>query len=89
MGGGLSADGTKWVSCKPGVFRHVRVLSRLFRRIFLDGLVALHQAGELAFFGDHEGLDDTAAFTKWLAPVRKSEWVVYAKPRGCARSGLI
>jgi len=79
-GGGLSPGGSKWVACKPGFFLHVRVLARLFRRLFLEGLLALHQAGELAFFGDHEGLSDTAAFTKWLAPFRKSEWVVYAKP---------
>ncbi|MGR3839082.1 MAG: IS91 family transposase [Cognatishimia sp.] len=79
-GGGLSPDGTKWVACKPGFFLHVRVLSRLFRRLFIDGLLALHQAQELSFFGDHEELADTAAFIKWLAPFRKSEWVVYSKP---------
>ena len=79
-GGGVSSDGKRWVACRPGFFLHVRVLSRLFRRLFVEGLLALHQAGELAFFGDHEGLADTAAFTKWLAPFRKSEWVVYAKP---------
>jgi len=79
-GGGLSPDGTKWVACKPGFFLHVRVLARLFRRLFVEGLLALHQAGELAFFGGHEGLADTAAFTQWLAPFRKTEWVVYAKP---------
>ena len=79
-GGGLSPDGTKWVACKPGFFLHVRVLARLFRRLFIEGLLALHQVGELAFFGDREGLTDTAAFTKWLAPFRKSEWVVYSKP---------
>ena len=79
-GGGLSLDGTKWVACKPGFFLHVRVLARLFRRLFIEGLLALHRAGELAFFGDHQGLADTAAFTKWLAPFRKSDWVVYAKP---------
>ncbi len=55
-GGGLSPDGTKWVACKPGFFLHVRVLSRLFRRLFLDGLMDLHRAGQLAFFGDLEGL---------------------------------
>ena len=51
-GGGLSSDGTRWVSCKPGFFLHVRVLSRLFRRLFIEGLIALHRAGELNFFGD-------------------------------------
>nr|WP_203595639.1 IS91 family transposase [Salipiger sp. PrR003] len=79
-GGGLSPDGTRWVACKPGFFLHVRVLSRLFRRLFLDGLQALHRAGELAFYGDLERLVDANAFTAWLAPFRKSEWVVYAKP---------
>ena len=79
-GGGLSPDGTRWVVCKPGFFLHVRVLSRLFRRLFLEGLLALHRAGELAFFGDLSGFADTAAFAVWLAPFRKSDWVVYAKP---------
>lgn len=79
-GGGLSPDGTRWLPCRPGFFLHVRVLSRLFRRLFLDGLLALHRAGELAFFGDLVNLADPARFTTWLAPFRKSEWVVYAKP---------
>ena len=67
-GGGLSPDGTRWVACKPGVFLHVRVLSRLFRRLFLDGLMALHRAGELAFFGDLKHLEGMDAFAAWLAP---------------------
>ena len=79
-GGGLSPDGTRWVACKPGFFLHVRVLSRLFRRLFLEGLMALHRAGQLAFFGDLSGLADADAFAAWLAPLRKTEWVVYAKP---------
>jgi len=79
-GGGLSPDGTRWVACKPGFFLHVRVLSRLFRRLFLDGLVDLHRAGQLAFFGDLERLAQADAFATWLAPFRKSEWVVYVKP---------
>jgi len=79
-GGGLSPDGTKWVACRPGFFLHVRVLSRLFRRLFLEGLMDLHRAGELAFFGDLERLAEADAFASWLAPFRKSEWVVYAKP---------
>ncbi|MDE3028044.1 MAG: IS91 family transposase [Paracoccaceae bacterium] len=78
-GGGLSLDGTRWLPCRPGFFLHVRVLSRLFRRLFLEGLLALHRAGELAFFGDLVNLADPASFTTWLAPFRKSEWVVYAK----------
>ena len=51
-GGGLSPDGTRWVACKPGFFLHVRVLSRLFSRLFLEGLIVLHRTGQLAFFGD-------------------------------------
>ncbi|MGB7244693.1 MAG: IS91 family transposase [Sulfitobacter sp.] len=79
-GGGLSRDGNQWVACKPGFFLHVRVLSRLFRRLFLEGLMALHRSGDLAFYGDLKGLAETGAFASWLAPFRKSEWVVYAKP---------
>jgi len=79
-GGGLSPDGNRWVSCKPGFFLHVRVLSRLFRRLFLEGLLALHRAGNLSFFGDLAGLPSPDAFATYLAPLRKTEWVVYAKP---------
>jgi hypothetical protein len=79
-GGGLSPDGTRWVACKPGFFLHVRVLSRLFRRLFLQGLMDLHRVGKLTFFGNLEGLAEADAFATWLAPFRKSEWVVYAKP---------
>ena len=79
-GGGLSFDGARWVACKRGFFLHVRVLSRLFRRLFLDGLRDLHRAGQLVFHGDLAGLTDERTFTAWLAPFRKSEWVVYAKP---------
>ena len=79
-GGGLSKDGNRWVSCKPGFFLHVRVLSRLFRRLFIEGLLTLHRAGELKFFGDLAGLSGASAFTGWLAPFHKTEWVVYAKP---------
>jgi Putative transposase len=75
-GGGLSPDGTRWIACRPGFFQHVRVLSRLFRRLFIDGLRAQHRAGELTFFGDLAGLVDAGAFAAWLAPFRKSEWVV-------------
>ena len=79
-GGGLSSGDTLWVPCRPGFFLPVRVLSRLFRRLFLEGLSALHGTGKLAFFGDLEGLADAEAFAAWLAPLRKSEWVVCAKP---------
>ncbi len=79
LGGGLSADGSQWVACRPNFFLSVRVLSRLFRRLFLDGLDKLHRDGRLAFFGDHAGLADRAAFDAFLQPLRPSEWVVYAK----------
>jgi putative transposase/transposase-like zinc-binding protein len=78
-GGGISLDGQRWVSCRPGFFLPVRVLSRLFRRLFLEKLVAAHQAGRLSFFGDHAHLADTQSFAACLAPLRKAEWVVYAK----------
>ncbi len=78
-GGGLSPDGSRWIACKPGFFLPVRVLSRLFRRLFLDGLAALHAAGRLAFFGDLAPLADKSAFDAELAPLRCAEWVVYAK----------
>ena len=79
-GGGISLDGTRWVSCRPGFFLPVRVLSRLFRRLFLEKLVATHQAGRLSFFSDYAHLADAQSFAAYLAPLRKTEWVVYAKP---------
>jgi hypothetical protein len=78
-GGGLSADGQSWVACRRGFFLSVRVLSRLFRRRFLEELVARHRAGRLQFFGQHAALADAKAFAQWLAPLRRCEWVVYAK----------
>ncbi len=78
-GGGLSPDGGRWIGCRPGFFLPVRVLSRLFRRLFLEKLVAAHQAGYLHFFGDRRGLADRRAFAATLSPWRKAEWVVYAK----------
>jgi hypothetical protein len=78
-GGGISPDGQRWISCRPGFFLPVRVLSRWFRRLFLEKLVAAHQAGGLQFFGDHTPLADRKAFAAWLAPLRKAEWVIYAK----------
>ncbi|MBA3578246.1 MAG: IS91 family transposase, partial [Sphingomonas sp.] len=79
-GGGLSPDGTRWIGCKPGFFLPVRVLSRLFRRLFLDQLRAAFEAGELGFFGDLAGLAQSAAFSDRLRALRRVEWVVYAKP---------
>jgi hypothetical protein len=78
-GGGLALDGTRWVACKPGFFLPVRVLSRLFRRRFLEELTTAHHSGRLQFFGEFVGLADTRAFAAWLAPLRACEWVVYAK----------
>jgi hypothetical protein len=78
-GGGFSLDDKGWVECRPGFFLSVRVLSRLFRRLFLDKLAAAHKAGELQFFGVHTKLADAKAFTAYLAPLRKREWVVYSK----------
>jgi len=78
-GGGLSLDGERWVSCKRGFFLSVRVLSRLFRRRFLEAISQAHAAGQLQFFGDYAHLSDTTVFSDWLAPLRKCEWVVYAK----------
>lgn len=78
-GGGLSADGERWVACKPGFFLPVRVLSRLFRRRFLEELTKAQGAGQLQFFGEFAGLAEATAFADWLVPLRQCEWVVYAK----------
>jgi len=78
-GGGISLDGERWVSCRPGFFLPVRVLSRLFRRLFLQALTAAHAAGRLAFFGQHAALASVRAFATYLTPLRRTEWVVYAK----------
>ncbi len=78
-GGGLSPDGKRWVACKPGFFLSVRVLSRLFRRRFLEALQEAYRAGKLKFFGERADLSDSKAFAKWLAPLGQCEWVVYAK----------
>ena len=78
-GGGLSSDAERWVSCKPGFFLSVRVLSRLFRRRFLEELANAHRSGQLHFFAEYAALADASAFARWLAPLRQCEWVVYAK----------
>jgi hypothetical protein len=78
-GGGLSPDGSRWIACRPRYFLTVVVLSALFRRLFLEMLVAAHHAGRLQFFGDHARLADKAAFKAYLAPLREIDWVVYAK----------
>jgi hypothetical protein len=78
-GGGLSSDRTRWVACRRGFFLPVRVLSRLFRRRFLEELAKLHHSGELKYFGELAGLADPHTFARWLATLKGSEWVVYAK----------
>ena len=79
-GGGISLDGTRWVSSRPAFLLPVHVLAKLFRRLFLTGLLALHAAGQLRFFGDRTGLSDPQAFERYLAPIRTIKWVVYSKP---------
>ena len=78
-GGGISLKTARWVHCRPNFFLPVRVLSRLFRRLFLEGLAALHAAGELQFFGDLSRLTEPSMFTEYLASTRRCEWVVFAK----------
>ena len=78
-GGGISPDGKRWVACRPGFFLPVRVLSRLFRRLFLEGLMAAFEAGELRFFADLAHLNQAKVFAAALTPLRTAEWVVYAK----------
>ncbi len=79
-GGGLASDESRWISCRPGFFLPVRVLSRLFRRLFLTQLQATFDRGQLHFAGPLEVLQDPVAFAEYLAPLRQVEWVVYAKP---------
>jgi Putative transposase len=79
-GGGISPDGTRWLPCRPGFFLPVRVLSRLFRRLFLTYLQEAFDAGQLHFFASVEALHDPEDFARYLNPIRKQEWVVYAKP---------
>ena len=79
-GGGIALDGQRWVSSRPAFLLPVHVLSKLFRRLFLAGLIELHDAGRLGFYGDHAGLSDRRAFLRHLMPPRRKTWVVYAKP---------
>lgn len=78
-GGGLSPDATRWIACKPGFFLPVRVLSRLFRRLMCQRLATAHAKGVLQFFGDNAALRDDDRFREFLTPIRRMEWVVYAK----------
>src|SRR5229473_1439263 len=79
-GGGISPDGTRWISCRPRFFLPVPVLSCLFRRLFLGCLQKAFDAGELQFFSSLEPLRQRRAFLRYLAPLRRAKWVVYAKP---------
>jgi hypothetical protein len=80
-GGGISPDGTRWISCRPNFFLPLTVLSRLFRRLFLQYLQEAFDAGKLRFFSLLQALQDPEAFTRYLDPVQNVEWVVYAKRR--------
>src|SRR5207244_10679209 len=77
-GGGLSIDATRWVSCRPGFFLPVRVLSRLFRRLFLEYLQDAFDTGQLHFSASLQALSDREAFADHLEPVRPAEWVVFS-----------
>ena len=79
-GGGPSPDGTRWIACRPNFFLPVRVLSRLFRRLFLQALRTAFDAGQLQFLGEIEGLADPQAFARLLTAAGRRDWVVYAKP---------
>ncbi|MDH3280802.1 MAG: IS91 family transposase [Gammaproteobacteria bacterium] len=78
-GGGVANDGQRWMACRPGFFLHVCVLSRLFRRLFLEKLIDAHNVGRLQFFARHQALTETNTFIDWLKPLRKLDWFVYAK----------
>src|SRR5258708_22340533 len=88
-GGGPSLDGTRWVACRPGFFLPVRVLSRLFRRLFLQELENAFAAGKLRFFSNLASLAEPPAFARRLRELRHLDWVVYAKPPfGCPEQVL-
>jgi hypothetical protein len=79
-GGGLSPDHDRWISCRPGFFLPVRVLSSRFRRRLLDAIEKLFDAGKLRFFGPQEPLRQACVFRRYLDALREKDWVVYAKP---------
>ncbi|MEO0476145.1 MAG: IS91 family transposase [Planctomycetota bacterium] len=78
-GGGLSQDGERWIACRKGFFLPVRALSKLFRRLMLEKLVTAHESGKLNLYGGHARLADAQAFKRFLGPVRRRKWFVYAK----------
>jgi hypothetical protein len=79
-GGGIAPGGTRWISSRPAFLLPVRVLGALFRRLFVTRLIQLHQAGRIAFFGAAARLAERRTFLRYLSPIRKKRWVVYAKP---------
>ena len=79
-GGGISLDGSRWLSCQPRFLLPVPVLTKLFQGLMLAKLLAAHKAGRLAFFGPHAHLAERRAFAAYLAPLRRITWYVYAKP---------
>lgn len=79
-GGGVAPDGERWIACRAGFFLPVRVLSRLFRRLFLAQLCSAFDNGDLRFFNGLAALQDPVAFANYLVPATQAEWVVYAKP---------
>jgi len=78
-GGGISPDGQHWICCRPRYFLCVKVLSRLFRRLMCQRLIAAHAKGALQFFGENATLHDAGVFREFLRPLRRVNWVVYAK----------
>jgi hypothetical protein len=78
-GGGISLDGSRWVSCRPRCFLPVRVFSKLFRGLLLAKLLAAHKAGQLQFFNQYAHLAEPKAFARYLAPLRRRKWYVYSK----------
>jgi Putative transposase len=78
-GGGISLDGSRWVSCRPRCFLPVRVFSKLFRGLMLAKLLAAHQSGQLQFFNQYAHLAEPKAFARYLAPLRRRKWYVYSK----------
>jgi len=78
-GGGISLDGSRWIAKRPDFFLPVRVLSKLFRRLMIEKLVAAHAAGQLTFYGAHAALANAKAFAAYLAPLKRTRWFVYAK----------
>jgi hypothetical protein len=78
-GGGISLDGMRWIGCRPNYLLPVKMLSRLFRRLMLEMLLAAHDAGRLQFFGDYAHLAGKAAFKAYLAPLQRTKWFVYSK----------